>query len=41
VSGPFLEEAYKNLMQNVDGLQHEDMDMVQGGFEDCSGALPT
>ncbi|KAH9532618.1 hypothetical protein CY35_18G007800 [Sphagnum magellanicum] len=32
VSGPFLEEAYKNLMQNVDGLQHEDMDMVQADY---------
>ncbi|KAH9534138.1 hypothetical protein CY35_18G090300 [Sphagnum magellanicum] len=32
VSGPFLEEAYKNLMQYVDGLQHEDMDMVQADY---------
>ncbi len=32
MSGPFLEEAYKNLMQNVDGLQHEDMDMVQADY---------
>jgi L-histidine N-alpha-methyltransferase len=32
VSGPFLEEAYKNLMQNVDGLQHEDMDIVQADY---------
>jgi uncharacterized SAM-dependent methyltransferase len=32
VSGPFLEEAYKNLIQNVDGLQHEDMDMVQADY---------
>ncbi len=32
MSGPFLEEAYKNLMQNVDGLQHEDMDLVQADY---------
>jgi uncharacterized SAM-dependent methyltransferase len=32
MSGLFLEEAYKNLMQNVDGLQHEDMDMVQADY---------
>ncbi len=32
VSGPFLEEAYKNLMQSVDGLQHDDMDMVQADY---------
>jgi uncharacterized SAM-dependent methyltransferase len=32
VSGPFLEEACKNLIQEVDGLRLEDMDMVEADY---------
>jgi uncharacterized SAM-dependent methyltransferase len=32
VSGPFLEEACKNLIQEVNGLRLEDMDMVEADY---------
>jgi uncharacterized SAM-dependent methyltransferase len=32
VSGQFLEEAYNNLIHKVDGLRHEDLDMVQADY---------